>query len=136
VAFGAGLLANELEGDPEEHRAADELEERDPQQERRDRDEREPQADRARGAPDTPPELLALRQRADRQRDDEGVVAREREVDHDDPGDPRPELRIHQKDHTSLHQRFEEHDQDTPHDDERDGDSQTFVAIDSHLVSP
>ena len=136
VAFGAGLLANELEGDPEERQAADELEERDPQQERRDRDERQPQADRARGAPEAPPELLALRQRPDRQRDDEGVVAREREIDHDDPDDPRPELRIHQKDHTSLHQRLQDRDQNAAHHDESDSDSQTFIAIDRHLVSP
>src|SRR5262245_31946875 len=100
MALGARLLAYQLDGDPQEQEAADELEERDLQQERRDRDEQESQPDSASGAPDASPELLALRQRADRQRDDEGVVARQRQVDHDDPDDPHPEFWIHQKHHS------------------------------------
>ena len=36
----------------------------------------------------------------------------------------------------SLDQCLDDRDQDTPHDDQRNGDRQAFVAIDSHLESP
>src|SRR6059036_3371477 len=136
VLLGPGLLADELERDPEEQQPADELEHRDREEQRRDGDEGQTQPHRTRRAPHAPPELLALGQRAHGERDDERVVAGQGEVDDHDAEEPSPELRIHQEDHRSLHQGFEDRDQEAAHDQERDGDSQAFVTVHSHLVSP
>src|SRR5206468_5303859 len=136
VALGPGLLADELERDPEEHETAQELQQGDTEEERRDRDERDAQAHRSRRPPDPAPELLALGQRAHGERDDQRVVAGQREIDDHDTEEPGPELGVHEEQHTSLHQRLEHRDQDAAHDQERDGDRQAFVTVHSHLVSP
>src|SRR5439155_10859144 len=136
VALGPGLLADELELDPEEHETAQELQQGDTEEERRDRDEGDAQAHRSRGPPDSPPELLAPRQRAHGEGDDQRVVAGQREVDDHDAEEPGPELWIHKEKHTSFHQRLEDRDQHAAHDQERDGDGQAFITVHSHLVSP
>src|SRR3989449_7717757 len=61
VLLGPGLLADELERDPEEQQPADELEHRDREEQRRDGDEGQTEPHRTRRAPHAPPELLARR---------------------------------------------------------------------------
>src|SRR5438093_1713042 len=97
---GAGRCRpDEPDGDPDEEQPTHELQERDPQEHAHDADEDQPQEDRADRAPDLPQDPLALGQGAHRERDDEGVVAREKEIQHADAEQSHPELRIDQERH-------------------------------------
>jgi hypothetical protein len=70
------------------------IHERQRQQPRRHRDEGQAHADGARRAPHPAEELLPRRQAADGQRDDQGVVAGQRQIDQDDPGQADPEFGV------------------------------------------
>src|SRR6266508_3311125 len=97
MALGAGLtrsLPDELDGDPDEQHPADELQERNAQQEGQERDDQQAKGHRADRAPHASPPLLAGGQRAHGQGDDERVVTGEQQVADDDAQELGPERRI------------------------------------------
>ena len=77
-------LAEELEGDPEDEQPTHELQEIDREQVRGDDGERGPQRHRGTGAEHDAELALAIGQPAHRERDHDGVVAGEHDVDPDD----------------------------------------------------
>src|SRR5499426_4163451 len=102
LAVFAGARPHEPDGDPDEGEPAQELEERDAQKIAHHGDEGHAQAHRSRRAPQPAEELLARRQPADSERDDEGVVTGQRDVDEHDAEETRPEFWIGEPAHASL----------------------------------
>src|SRR5262249_36906704 len=94
VVAGAGGLTRELHRDAHEREPTHELHVRDLEQHGGDRDQRHAQDDRAHRAEHTAEHLLASRERAHGERDDQRVVAGQQEIDDDDAAEPREELRI------------------------------------------
>src|SRR5207245_3949346 len=72
---------------------------RDPEEHAHDPDEDQPQQDRAERAPDLPHHPLSLRERAHRQRDDQGVVSGQEEIQHADTEQPHPEFGVGEERH-------------------------------------
>ena len=93
------LRPHEPGRNPHEEETADELEERHLEEKAHQPDEDQSERDRAGRAPDLAEHALAPRQRADRERDDEGVVAGEDEVQERDPEEAHPELEIREDRH-------------------------------------
>ena len=85
---------HQLHRDPDQQQPAGQLDERQRQQPGGDGDEREPKPHGAGRAPQPAEELLAARQAAHRERDDQRVVAGQREVDQHDAGQAQPELGV------------------------------------------
>jgi hypothetical protein len=102
----AALLPDQLDRNPDQQRAADNLQERDPQQEGRDEDEKQPEADGAGRTPEPPVQLLARGKATHGERDDQRVVAGQREVDDDDAQQAREELRGEEVAHDRVGPRF------------------------------
>ena len=93
LALAAILLGHdELHRDPEQQHAADELEPGVAHRLRDDEGEQHAQQHRDAGAQDHAPEPLPRRQHAAGERDDDGVVAGENDVDADDLALPRPRM--------------------------------------------
>src|SRR5882762_2390364 len=106
-SVAAVVLGNQqLHRDPEQQRAADELEVGKLQQLDRDDGEHDAQHHRRCGSPDDRLLLLVRRQGARRQSDHDGVVAGQDDVDPDDRPEPEPELRRQKLFHSALSSRW------------------------------
>ena len=87
------LLGDELDADPHQQQAADDLQIRELQQADGEEREDDAQHDRADRAPEHAPAPLMGRQVAAGERDDHRVVARQQDIDDDDFKGREPELR-------------------------------------------
>src|SRR6185437_15143911 len=89
----AALLGNQLDANPHQQRAADDLQIRELQQADGEEREDDAQDDRADRTPEHAPAPLSWRQVAARERDHHRVVARQQDIDDDNFESRKPELR-------------------------------------------
>ena len=94
ATLAAGVRPDELDGDPDEEQAPDDLKEWDLEERADDRDEDQAKRDRPHRAPNLTEQTLVLGQGAHGQGDDQGVVPRQEQVERADAEEADPELRV------------------------------------------